>query len=151
MAARKKTYPSHDAILVATDIETEDVYVPQWGGTVRVRGMSGDDRAAFEKAATVDKPAGNRAARRGGQTETEVKADLRARIVAWCVVDETGARMFADEDIPALNGKSAAALERVMGVAMRLSGMRGEEDIDEMAKEMLEVPFVDSSSPSPAS
>ena len=45
--ARRMTYLSRDAILQREDIKTEDVEVPEWGGTVRVRGMSGVQRDAF--------------------------------------------------------------------------------------------------------
>lgn len=128
------------AILTHDDIEIEDLYVSQWGGTVRVRGMNGDERDAFEKARTREKPAGNRAARRAGNTTTEfIRENLRAHLVAWCVIDEDGNRIFTDADIPALNKKSGAALEKVVEVAMRLSGM-DDDDVDELAEEMVENP-----------
>ena len=111
---------SRDTILAKNDVKVEEVKVPEWGGSVLVRGMSGDQREAFEKAQTREVPAGNRQARRSGQTNTEVVREyLRARIVAWCVVDSEGSLVFHDSDIPALNAKSGAALERVVEVAMR--------------------------------
>ena len=141
---------TREAILAAQDIVTETVDVPEWGGSVLVRGLSGFEREAFEKAQSREKPAANRAGRRAGQTVTEVIRDnIRARIVAWCVVDEAGARVFADEDIPALNRKSGAALERVVEVGMRLSGMT-EEDVDELAEEMEANPTSAPSSNSPS-
>lgn len=130
---------TRDAILAAEDIQTEEVLVPQWGGTVRVRGMSGTERDAWE-AAMVQTPAqGNRASRRSnGATATSVNTkDFRAKLCAMCVVDEAGARMFSDEDVEALGAKSGAALDAVFGVAMRLSGL-GKGDVDKLAQEMLE-------------
>ena len=52
------TYLSRDTILQREDIKTEDVEVPEWGGTVRVRGMSGVERDAFE-AGLIQQPATN--------------------------------------------------------------------------------------------
>ena len=39
---------SKDAILAADDLPRETVHVPEWGGDVYVRTMSGTDRDAFE-------------------------------------------------------------------------------------------------------
>ena len=145
---RKKAiaYLGRDAILGAQDIRTEDVLVPEWGGTVKVRGMTGTQRNAFEKSITREKPAGNRTARRTGQTTTEIIAEeVKTRLVAWCVVDEHGTRVFHDDDLQALNEKSASALEKIVDAAMRLSGM-DEEDVSQMAEEMIAIPFEEGSS-----
>lgn len=137
---------TRDQILAAQDITTEEVSVPQWGGTVLVRGMSGTERNLFEDACTKEIPAGNRAGRRAGQTVTKfVKDNIMAKLCAWCMVDEAGEKLFADTDIGALGKKSGAALQRVMEVAMRLSGL-DDDAIDDMAKELQERPFDDSSS-----
>jgi hypothetical protein len=70
----------------------------------------------------------------GEGKNAKVKLDnLRAKLVARAIVDETGKRIFADADIPALAGKSAAALNRVYEVAQRLSGIT-QEDVDELTK-----------------
>ncbi|MFE3382837.1 hypothetical protein [Streptomyces anulatus] len=41
-------YLSAEQILDADDLAIEDVPVPEWGGTVRVKGMSGTERDRFE-------------------------------------------------------------------------------------------------------
>ena len=131
-------YLTRDAILAKDDIQVEELLVPQWGGIVRVRGMSGTERDAFETAISREKPTGNRAGRRAGNTATEIiRENLRARLIAWCVIDDSGNRVFSDDDIPTLNAKSGAALERVVEVAMRLSGM-GDDDVENLAQEMIE-------------
>ena len=43
------------AILAAQDIPTEPVAVPEWGGEVLVRGLSGADRDAFEASVVEQK------------------------------------------------------------------------------------------------
>ena len=142
------TYLTRDAILGAKDIHTEEVDVPEWGGVVRVRGMSGRERDEFE-ASLLEEPAGNRQQRRQKRKQKETNlANIRAKMCAWCIVDEAGGRLFSDQDIVALGGKSAAALDRVFDVAQRMSGF-DEEDIDEIAEKMVEDPFDGSSSASP--
>ena len=38
---------SKEAILAAQDLPSEDVEVPEWGGTVRVRGLDGKGRDEY--------------------------------------------------------------------------------------------------------
>lgn len=116
-------YLSRDAILAANDVQYEDVEVPEWGGTVRVKSLMGKERDALESSMIVGK---------GKNTNVNLN-NLRAKLVARSVVDEDGKRLFSDDDIVALGEKSAAALNRVYEVAQRLSGVT-QEDIDELTK-----------------
>jgi hypothetical protein len=100
-------------ILAAQDLQYEDVAVPEWGGTVRVRGLTGRERDAFEAAV---------ASARGKDVKLNLQ-NVRARLAALSVVDADGARVFDERDINALGDKSAQALERVFQAAMRLSGL----------------------------
>ena len=100
-------------ILAAADLLYEDVPVAEWGGTVRVRGLTGRERDAFEAAVASTK---------GKDVKLNLQ-NVRARLVALSVVDADGARIFDERDIGALGEKSAQALERVFQVAMRLSGL----------------------------
>ena len=112
-----------EQILGAQDIQTEIVEVPEWGGAVIVRGMSGKERDSFEASMIKGK----------GKSANVNLENLRAKLVSKCVVDEAGKRLFSDDDIPALASKSAAALNRVYEVAQRLSGVT-DEDVDELTK-----------------
>ena len=139
------TYLSRNAILQREDIITEDVDVPEWGGTVRVRGMSGVERDAFE-AGLIQQPEAN-GKRRRKQTATKTNmANVRAKLCAWCCVDEAGAKLFSDADVVYLGHKSAAALDRIYEVASALSGIT-DEDVEEIAEEMIEDPFGETSIP----
>ena len=71
------TYLSRDTILQREDIKTEDVEVPEWGGTVRVRGMSGVERDAFE-ASLIEQPAANGQRKRRRQQTTKDQHGQRA-------------------------------------------------------------------------
>ncbi|WP_306186976.1 hypothetical protein [Streptomyces sp. MK5] len=117
-------YLSAEQILDADDLPWEDVDVPEWGGTVRVRGMSGTDRDKFE-AAMLSKDM------QSVSKDTALER-YRARLAAACLVDENGRRMFrSDAEIKRLGEKSAQALQRVVDVASRLSGLT-QEDQDEL-------------------
>ncbi len=114
---------TRDQILQAQDIARETVSVPEWGGDVLVRGLTGQERDAYE--ATI--------MRLNGTNAQMNLVNARAKLVARSVIDENGDRLFADDDVALLARKSAAALERVFNVAQRLSGLSS-ADIDELAK-----------------
>lgn len=114
---------TRDAILAAPDLLTEEVSVPEWGGTVLVRGLTGTERDAFEEEMIV---------RRGQHRDVNL-ANFRARLLVKAVVDKAGKRLFTRADMEALGCKSAAAIQRVFQVAMRLSGM-SDEDVEELTK-----------------
>lgn len=118
------TLLTRSAILDAEDLTTEDVDVPEWGGTVRVRALSGTERDRLE-ASMIGK---------NGQASAAKMANFRARIVATCMVDENGDSVFGTADVVALGAKSAAALERVSEAAQRLSGLTP-QDVDELVGE----------------
>lgn len=110
------------AILGASDLKTVDVAVPEWGGTVRVRTMTGADRDAFESSLVTIAEDGAR------------KPDMsnyRAKLVAMTLVDPDGKLMFGVDEIGHLAGKSAAALQRVFEAAQKLNGLG--EGADEAA------------------
>lgn len=100
---------SRDAILAAQDLQREQVDVPEWGGAVLVSAMTGAQRDAWEQAI---------AGGPGGKVDL---ANVRARLVAACLVDEGGTPLFSAADLAALGAKSAAALERCVKVAQRLN------------------------------
>jgi hypothetical protein len=114
---------SKDAILSADDLPTEDVEVPEWGGSVRVKALAGKDRDAFEASMQQQR----------GKEYVRNMANVRAKLVAKTVVDENGERMFAENEINALGQKSAAALDRIFEVAAKLSRL-SDDDIEELGK-----------------
>lgn len=132
---------TRDDILAAKDLKHEDVEVPEWGGTVRVRGLKGVERDEFESSIVV--------ANDDGTTRVESKA-MRARLVSLTVVGETDVRLFTSEDVVALGQKSAAALERVFDVAMKLAGM-SKDEVEKMGKDSETTEVDDSSSDSHSS
>ena len=110
-----------DAIFSKHDIIAESVDVPEWGGKVRVKALTGRERDEYE-AALIDQK---------GKKTTVNMTNARARMAMMAVVDEQGQRLFAESDIPMLSTKSAAALDRIFDVARRLAGLT-DQDVEEL-------------------
>jgi hypothetical protein len=131
------TLLSKTAILTAIDLQTEDVEVPEWGGAVRVRSFTGRERDAFEASMV-----------RGEGRDRKVDlTNMRARLVGLTVIDETGQRLFTDDEVDLLGAKSGAALDRVFAVAQKLNGLSG-ADVEELSKNSSGVPSAVSTSAS---
>lgn len=118
------TLLTKDAILGSDDRPTVDVEVPEWGGTVRVRALSGKERDAYEVALAGVRSDGSRRPN---------LVNVRARLIAMSCVDENGDRLFTDSDVEALGAKSATAMTRVFVAAQRLSGL-SDEDVEELTE-----------------
>ena len=114
---------NREAILKANDIEKREVYIPEWGGSVYVRGMTGRERDQFEASIIRQ---------RGRNTEINMK-NARAKLVVMCTVDQEGNRLFTDADVAPLADKSAKALDRIFAVAQELSGIT-REDMEELTE-----------------
>lgn len=96
-----------DQILGADDLRSEVVEVPEWGGSVTVRTMTGADAdRLFE---LMSQPDGRK--------------KFRDALIVATVVDDAGVPMFTADHVSALRTKSATALKRVADAAMRLNGM----------------------------
>lgn len=117
-----------DQILAADDIKVERVHIPDWGGDVMVRGLTGEQRDEWEASLTMR-------AGRGPKAEMVPNMrNFRARLVVLCVVDETGQLLFGPQDVATLAKKSGAPLDKLYGVAARLSGIT-DSDVEELTKD----------------
>ncbi len=111
---------SKEDVLKAQDAKFEEIAVPEWGGTVRVSTMSGFAKERFEASLSI---------KNGNINATNV----RAKLVAACLVDEKGDLIFNESDIEALSKKSCLALDRVVTVAQRLN-IIGDAEVEKLAK-----------------
>jgi hypothetical protein len=101
-------------ILAASDLASETVEVPEWGGAVIVRTMTGAQRDAYEATLMTRNDAG----------KLEVNTDnMRAKLLLVTLVDEQGNALFTASDLDALSGKSSGAIERLAVVAQKLNGL----------------------------
>jgi hypothetical protein len=117
-----------DQILKADDLPTEIVPVPEWEGEVLVRGLNGTERDEFEASTiTMRGP-------QGRQQAVPDTANIRAKLVARCVIEDDGTPMFTQQDVHALGQKSSAALDRIFEAAARLSGI-SKDDLEELGKD----------------
>ena len=133
---------TREAILARDDEQSETVEVPEWDGSVRVRGLTGRERDLWEQSLTEDKPGRRRKKKEAMRVNMD---NMRAGLCALCIVDEDGKRLFAQTDVVALGEKNAAAIDKLFDVATRLSGI-SEDDVDDLAEAMTESPFDASSS-----
>ncbi len=116
-----------ESILKADDTgKPERVDVPEWGGYVHVRVMSGVERDRWEHTASK------------GMAKVSL-LNLRASLVAYTACDESGKRLFTDNQASNLGIKSAVALDRVFDVAQRVNCLT-ENDIKEIEGNLHAVP-----------
>lgn len=109
-------YLSRDQILGADDLTRATVDVPEWGGTLLVRALTGAERGRLESGAL--KQRGAAVAFQPQSLET-----VRGLVVSMAAIDAEGRQLFTFRDVVALSEKSGAALERVFDVVAALSGI----------------------------
>lgn len=121
---------SAEEILNADDRRYEIVAVPEWGGEVRLRSLTGRERDAFE-ASLQD---------RKGKSVKENVENFRARQVALCAVDAEGKLLFTNkQQVVMLGNKSVAALQRVFNKCNEMNGF-SEQDVEELTEDFDEAP-----------
>lgn len=103
-------------ILKALDCPIDSILVPEWGGIVHFRAMSGEERDRFDAEVL--------AARETGRS-LPARAELASRVLC----DESGARLFTQDDVAALGRKSGVALDRVVARAMK-AGLMGDAGVE---------------------
>lgn len=112
-----------EAILDADDKQYDIVECPEWGGKVRIRGLSGTQRDAYESSLVVS----------NGTDRKMNLANARAKMLVLAVVDGEDRPIFTSDDVRALGRKSAAPIERIFDAARKLSGM-SEEDVEKLTE-----------------
>lgn len=108
---------SKSAILAADDKKIITMDVPEWGGSVGIRVMSGTERDRFESEFV------------GGNKSVDM---VRAKLVAKCLCDDDGERLFTEQEIPALGEKSAAVLDKLFTACMKHNRFT-KDDVEELA------------------
>jgi len=117
MTGAPKKLLTKKEILEAKDVLTEDIQVPQWGGIIRIKTMSGAEGDQFEASVMI---------KNGTKFEVNPRR-LRVKLVAMCVIGEDGKRLFSDDDIAALDKKSRPALDFVFKECQELNGIGDDE------------------------
>jgi hypothetical protein len=105
-----------EQILSADDMIKKTVQVSEWGGEVYVRTMTGAERDKFESMLFDSQ---------GNKSVTE---NFRAKLLAMCMVDDEGKRLFTDKEVSELGKKSSKAIGRIYEVARKLNGIGIDEE-----------------------
>jgi hypothetical protein len=109
---------TREQILESSDRTTRELGVPEWGGSVHLRTLTGLERDAWEKTVlAVDRK--------------KDYAGLRAQFAALVIGDEKGNRLFGDADVELLGQRNAQVLTRIMDAGYAHNGLSGDA-VDEM-------------------
>lgn len=101
-----------EQILAAEDRAFEEVQIPEWGGSVRVRALGCDDKDALDASlVSIGKD---------GKAQQDL-THWRRKVLELSLVDDQNRRLFAAADAEALGQKSPTVADRIITVAMRLS------------------------------
>lgn len=108
-------------ILESNDIPIEKVEMPEWGGHVFVKGLTGTQRDRFEVMVL------------NWKEKDRNLENIRAQLVSWTTVDEKGNLIFEQSPlvVKQLGQKSSIALDRLFDKAQELSGV-SQKDIEEL-------------------
>lgn len=104
------------SILAADDARLEKMAVPEWGGDVYIRVISGGDRDRFEDS----------------YADQKLRA-FRVRFLVLTLCDEKGDRLFADDQVDLLAKKSSVVINRVFEAAWKLNAF-SQEAVDELGE-----------------
>lgn len=116
-----------DLILNSTDIDREQVEVPEWGCTIELRGFDGLSRASMIK----------RAGDASGHMDIAVFYPVILTISAYDPT--TGARIFEEGDVAALQLKNAALVEKLAQKVLDISKLTKESQ-DALGKDSSTIP-----------
>lgn len=108
-----------EQILAADDLGLVKVNVPEWGGDVFIRVMTVGELDAYQQEWAANK-----------QTGVD---NFRAKFLARCLCDESGTRLFSDDEILKLASKSAKVVSRLFDKAAQHNAIT-EKDVEELAK-----------------
>ena len=113
------------AILAAAaqPLPIERLDVPELGGQVCIRGLSGTERDDWERSLLVG---------RGKRKDVDT-TNVRAKLAARCLCDEAGTRLFTDGEAGALGKLRVDVLNRIYEAAQRLCGV-SDADLEELGK-----------------
>lgn len=107
MSEETKRFLTAEEILGADDLKPREVEVPEWGGSVLMRPMTGEEAISLVG-------------------EGVNRGQVAFRVVSMTLVREDGSRLFTDEQLEALKLRSAAALLRLQKKAMELNQLTDE-------------------------
>jgi len=101
---------SAKAILDVDDMTFEEVEVPEWGGSIRLRSLTAEEASKFSDEYSKD------------------RKNAAVRILLMACVDDKGEPLFKPEDLDVLRKKSLKAVIKVQKVAMKMNGLKDDDE-----------------------
>lgn len=101
-------------IINKPDLDEKEVFIPEWDGYVKIRGLTKAQQQAMRKQATVN-----------GQMDTD---KLETIMLASCLVEPA----ITLEQAEQLKNKSAAAIDRILREILELAGLTEEAQKEAM-------------------
>ena len=114
---------TRDEILKADKLAVEKVLVPEWGGTVCIKEMTGTERDAFEAGILT---------MRGTKADVRMQ-DARAKFLVNVICDENGVRLFKSDEVHIVGKLGAKKIDKLFEVASKLNGM-SQKDVGELVE-----------------
>lgn len=115
---------SAEQIFATSDVQQEDVWVPEWETHVLMKGLSGTGRDDYEADIITGK----------GANQTINARNARAKLIVRCAFQEDGVTpLFTRAQIGDLGQKSGTAIQRLFECARKLSGLSS-ADMDELTE-----------------
>ena len=122
-------------IINSSDLMFEDVHVPEWGGDVRLSVITGKERSQYQNETLIIN---------GGKVTGMKLENIQSRLLALCIVDENGERLFQTAaDVQKLAGKNGAVIETLFKRAQRLNKLE-DNAVDDAAENFTQTTNSDS-------
>ncbi len=103
---------SREQLLKPAAVPVEVVTVPEFDGTVSIKGMTARQRSKFEEQFTTA----------AGNPNRKRRAQMRERLIVACCVDDDGQPLFTEEDVPAIGDMPAVVIEPLVDACQRVVG-----------------------------
>jgi hypothetical protein len=110
---------TREQILSNKSFRSKTIEIPEWGGEVRLKAMSGADREAMESVVYEDV---------GGKLQIKKGVSYMAEMLlrTWC--DDDGNLLFKPDEINLIQEKDSVILARIFKVAAEVNGLSGDEE-----------------------
>jgi hypothetical protein len=92
------------------DVPRETVDLPEFKGSVIIKGLTGKEQSAFHKLIRT----------KGAQVDEET---FTAKLVVLCMVDDKGERMLKDHEWELVYDWPTSVYNRITAAAMRVNGL----------------------------
>lgn len=135
-------------IQAARDFSLEECHVPEWNGSVYLRsitvGALDEIQIRYLQMAGVSAAQQNGASALLLEQHPELLRDMKPRLLSYSLCDAQGTLLFDDpEGVAILRSKDPQVIDRLYGIAERLSGL-GANSLEEEKKASGPTPMDDS-------